>query len=127
MNSATLAPTPARVAQSGTTGGVLGRAECGKKTCMKRGKRAAQGDIVKVTISLRPAELAAMKRVARSRHQGNLSGAFAELVGHVARLEAMDRVLAELPPPSREGMAGLEKELAAPLAAPAKRTKRPAA
>lgn len=41
-----------------------------------------------------------------------------ELIEHAARLEAMDRLLEELPAPSKRGMARLDAELAAPLRAP---------
>jgi hypothetical protein len=80
----------------------------------------------KVTISLRATDLEVMNRLAARRHRGNLSGAFAELIGHAARLEAMDRVLERLPEPSAAGLAQLEEELAAPLKPPvaAKRVKR---
>jgi hypothetical protein len=56
----------------------------------------------------------------RVRHagHGNLSAAFAELISHATRLEAMDRVLEALPPPSPDGLGRLERELAAPLAPP---------
>ena len=72
-----------------------------------------------MTISLPAADLDVMTRLAARRHGGNLSAAFAELIGHATRLEAMDRVLEELPPPSPEGLARLEAELASPLAPPA--------
>ena len=93
------------------------------KIGMKKGKRAPMGGTKKVTISLRTADLDVMTRFAARRHAGNLSGAFAEIVGHAARLEAMDRVLEELPPPSRQGIGRLEDELAAPLAPPKKKKK----
>ncbi len=83
------------------------------------------GGTKKVTISLRPDDLDVMKRLAKRRHGGNLSGAFSELVEHATRLEAMDRLLEELPTPSARGMARLEDEIAGRLAAPrAKRSKR---
>ena len=66
----------------------------------------------KVTISLRPADLETMTAIAASRHGGNLSGAFAEIIADVARLQAMDALLELLPPPSKRGMAGLDAELA---------------
>ena len=92
---------------------------------MKRTNRGPMGGTEKVTISLRPGDLRVMTRLAKRRHGGNLSGAFAELVEHAARLEAMDRLLEELPSPSKEGMARLEAELAAPLRAPrARRAKK---
>ena len=76
------------------------------------------GGTRKVTISLREADLEVMTRFAKRRHGGNLSGAFAELIGHATRLEAMDRLLEELPPASPAGLARLEEELAAPLELP---------
>lgn len=76
------------------------------------------GGTVKVTISLKPADAEAMKRFAKRRHGGNLSGAFAELIDDATRLEAMDRVLEELPHPTTQGLARLETELAAPLEPP---------
>ena len=96
------------------------------KTGMKKIKRAPMGGTKKVTISLRAADLDVMTRLAARRHGGNLSGAFAELIGHATRLEAMDRVLEELPPPSPQGLARLDDELAAPLEPPTvdKRSKR---
>ena len=90
---------------------------------MKKGKRGPMGGTKKVTISLRTADLEVMTRLAVRRHAGNLSGAFAEIVGHAARLEAMDRVLEELPPPSRGGVDRLEAELAALLAPPKRKKK----
>lgn len=99
------------------------------KTGMKMAKRAPMGGTKKVTISLREADLDVMTRFAKRRHRGNLSGAFAELIEHATRLEAMDRLLSELPPPSPAGLAKLEAELAAPLEPPrtAKRSKKKAA
>lgn len=85
---------------------------------MKRAKRMPMGGTKKVTISLRAADLDVMTRLAARRNGGNLSGAFADLIGHATRLEAMDRVLEELPPPSPKGLARLDAELAAPLSAP---------
>jgi len=87
------------------------------------------GGTRKITISLRPSELEVMKSLAKRRHRGNLSATFSELIGHVTRLEAMDRVLERLPRPSEEGLAQLESELAAPLAPPRvrNRSKRSAA
>lgn len=79
------------------------------------------GGTKKVTISLRAADLDVMTRLAARCHGGNLSGAFAELIGHATRLEAMDRVLDELPRPSPEGLARLEAELSAPLAPAARK------
>lgn len=90
---------------------------------MKKGKRPPMGGTKKVTISLRTADLDVMMRFAARRHAGNLSGAFAEIVGHAARLDAMDRVLEELPPPSRRGTDRLEAELSAPLVPPKKKRK----
>ena len=81
---------------------------------MKAARRAPLGGTKKVTISLRPADLDVMTRFANRRHGGNLSGAFADLIAHATRLEAMDRVLAELPPASPEGLARLEEEIARP-------------
>lgn len=78
-------------------------------------RRRSPARIAKVTISLRSPDLAVMRRLAKRRHGGNLSGAFAEVIGHAARLEAMDLVLAELPAPSAEGLSRLEAELTAPL------------
>ena len=95
-----------------------GPRRAGMKSSMKRARRAPLGGTRKVTISLRSADLEVMTRFAERRHGGNLSGAFAELIAHATRLEAMDRVLAELPTPSPEGLARLERELAAPLTAP---------
>jgi hypothetical protein len=80
--------------------------------------RAAVKGTRKVTISLKAVDLEVMARFAKRRHRGNLSGAFAELIEHAARLEAMDRVLLELPKPSARGLAALENELARPLSAP---------
>jgi hypothetical protein len=88
------------------------------KSGMKKAKRPAGRDTKRVTISLRGADLELMQRLAKRRHGGNLSGAFAEVIRHATRLEAMDRVLAELGVPSPEGLARLEQELAAPLGAP---------
>jgi hypothetical protein len=85
---------------------------------MKKGKRAGPGGTKKVTISLRPADLDVMIRLAERRHDNNLSGAFASIIRHATRLEAMDRVLEELPLPSPDGLARLEEELAAPLEPP---------
>ena len=79
---------------------------------MTTARRAPIGGTKKVTISLRPADLDVMTRFANRRHGGNLSGAFAELIAHATRLDAMDRVLAELPPASPEGLARLEEEIA---------------
>lgn len=93
------------------------------KIGMKKGKRLPMGGTKKITISMRTADLEVMTRLAARRHAGNLSGAFAEIVGHAARLEAMDRVLEELPPPSQQGLGRLEAELAAPLASPKKKKK----
>ncbi len=87
-------------------------------TGMKRGRQAPIRGTEKVTISLSPAALEVMQRLAKRDHGGNLSGAFSELVEHATRLEAMDRVIEELPRPSKRGLARLEAELAAPLAAP---------
>ena len=81
---------------------------------MKRAKRSPMGGTKKVTISLKPADLDVMVRFARRRHAGNLSGAFAELIEDAARLDAMDRVLEELPPARPEDIARLEAELRAP-------------
>lgn len=96
------------------------------KPGMKKLKRAPMGGTKKVTISLRAADLDVMTRLAARRHGGNLSGAFAEVIEHATRLEAMDRVLEELPRPSPEGLRRLEDELAAPLKRPTpdKRSKR---
>ena len=91
---------------------------------MKKGRRSPMGGSKKVTISLRSTDLDVMTRFAARRHGGNLSGAFAELIGHATRLEAMDWVLEELPPASPEGLARLEAELAASLE-PAPAAKRP--
>lgn len=98
----------------------------GMKTGMKKIKRSPMGGTKKVTISLRAADLDVMTRLATRRHGGNLSGAFAEVIEHAARLEAMDRVLEELPRPSTEGLRRLEEELAASLSPPTadKRPKR---
>jgi hypothetical protein len=87
------------------------------------------GGTRKVTISLRATDLDAVTRLAARRHGGNLSGAIAELIGHATRLEAMDQVLEELPPPSPQGLARLEEELAAPLKPPrtGKRSKKKSA
>ena len=41
-----------------------------------------------------------------------------ELVEHAIRLEAMDRLLEELPTPSQQGMERLDAELAPPLTPP---------
>lgn len=84
------------------------------------------GGTKKVTISLRPADLDAMVRFAKRRHAGNLSGAFAELIEDASRLDAMDRVIEELPAPTREDLARLEAEMTAPLRRPKgdKRAKR---
>ena len=90
-------------------------------------KRGPMGGVKKVRISLRAADLEVMTRFAARRHAGNLSGAFAALIAHATRLEAMDRVLEELPAPSTEGLARLEEELTGPLSpppAPHKRSKR---
>lgn len=89
-------------------------------------KRTPMGGTKKVTISLRAADLEVMVRLASRRHGGNLSGAFAEVIEHATRLEAMDRVLEELPRPSPDGLRRLEEELAAPLLPPRsdKRSKR---
>lgn len=76
------------------------------------------GGTKKVTISLRPVDLDAMIRFAKRRHGGNLSGAFAELIEDASRLDAMDRVMEELPPPLEADLARLEAELATPLRAP---------
>jgi hypothetical protein len=88
---------------------------------MKVSRRKTTGETKKVTISLQSSELETMRRFAKQRHRGNLSGAFAELVAHAARLEAMDRVLAELPQPSALGLARLESELAGRPPAPKKK------
>jgi hypothetical protein len=85
---------------------------------MKSARRPPTGGTKKVTISLRSSELDVMRRLAKRRHAGNLSAAFAELIGHATRLEAMDRVLEALPPPSPDGLGQLERELAAPLDPP---------
>jgi hypothetical protein len=89
-----------------------------KKTSSMRalpaGRNAKASEVEKVTISLRPNDLDTMRRFAATWHQGNLSGAFAGLIAHARRLEAMDRVLAELPKPSARGLARLEAELAEP-------------
>lgn len=90
---------------------------------MKRAQRPPMGGTKKVTISLSAADLLVMRRLATRRHGRNLSAAFAELIGHAARLEAMDRVLAALPPPSPEGIARLERELSAPLEPPRSRSR----
>lgn len=109
--------------------GFLFVASCGMNIGMKMAKRGPMGGTKKVTISLRSSDLDVMTRFAERRHGGNLSGAFAELVSHATRLEAMDRVLEELPPPSPEGLARLEAELARPLERPSKgkRSKKAAA
>jgi hypothetical protein len=73
------------------------------------------GGTKKVTISLQVSDLELVQQLAKRRHGGNLSAAFAELIGHAARLTAMDRVLEALPPPSPDGLARLDAELAAPL------------
>ena len=92
----------------------------------RRGKRPPLGGTRKVTISLRPADLEVMVRLAERHHGGNLSGAFAELIEQAARRDAMERVLEELPPPSPEGLARLEAERAAPLPPPPKARRRSA-
>jgi hypothetical protein len=84
---------------------------------MNHGMKSSGEGSKKVTISLRPRELEIMARFAKQRHRGNLSGAFAELIEHAARLEAMDHVLAGLPKASARGLARLEEELLAPLGA----------
>ena len=94
------------------------------KRYMKRVNRAPMGGTKKVTISLRESDLDLITRYAKRLHGNNLSAAFAELIADAARLDAMDRLLEELPPPSPEGMARLEAELAAPLAPPPPRRKR---
>jgi hypothetical protein len=93
---------------------------------MKRRKRGPMGGTKRVTISLSAVDLDLMVRVAKRRHGGNLSGAFAEVIEHATRLEAMDRVLEDLPRPSAEGLRRLEEQLARPLTRPAagKRSKR---
>jgi hypothetical protein len=83
---------------------------------MKVARRSASRGTEKVTISLRPSDLAVVRNLAARRHRGNLSGAFAELIARATRLDAMDRVLEELPAASAEGLARLEAELTAPLA-----------
>ena len=85
-------------------------------TGMKPVRPGPLGGTKKVTISLRPADLDVMTRFAQRRHAGNLSGAFADLIAHATRLEAMDRVLADLPPASPAGLDRLEEELARPPA-----------
>ena len=82
------------------------------------------GGSKKVTISLRPADLEAMTRYANRHHGGNLSGACAELVANAVRLEAMDRLVEELPPPTAQGQARLEAEISAPLKPPPPRRAR---
>ncbi|MBI3205928.1 MAG: hypothetical protein HYZ29_30610 [Myxococcales bacterium] len=89
---------------------------------MKRAQRPPMGGTKKVTTSLSSPDLEVVRRLARRRHGRNLSAAFAELIGHASRLEAMDRVLEALPAPSPEGLARLEHELSTPLApAPVRR------
>lgn len=85
----------------------------------RRGKRADSAEgVEKVTISITAAHLEAMRRFAKREHGGNLSGAFAELVAEKSRLDAMDALLAQLPPATAEEMAQVRAEREAPLPPP---------
>jgi hypothetical protein len=86
--------------------------------------RQRPGNTEKITISLGKDELSAMKRRAKRLHEGNLSAAFSEFARLAVKEEALDRLLAQLPPSSPEAIARIEQELAAPLPPPPKRRRR---
>ncbi len=73
------------------------------------------GRTEKITISLDKREALVMKRRAKRLHSGNLSAAFSEFAKLAIKEEALDRLLADLPPTTAEGLARAHEELLAPL------------
>ena len=89
------------------------------KKVAKRGKRAdSEEGVEKVTISILKSQLKLMRRIAKRDHDANLSAAFGALIAEKVRLEAMDRLLAWLPPATAEDMARVRAERMAPLPPP---------
>jgi anti-sigma factor RsiW len=58
------------------------------------------GRTVKVSVSLDKGDVAALKRLARESHDGNLSAAFAEAARWIRQREARRRLIDELGGPS---------------------------
>jgi hypothetical protein len=76
---------------------------------------ARPGRTEKLTISLDKREALVMKRRAKRLHSGNLSAAFSEFAKLAIKEEALDRLLAHLPPATAEGLARAHDELLAAL------------
>ncbi len=72
----------------------------------------------RVTITIQPAHLELMKKIADRDHDGDLSRAFEALLADQVRFDAMDTFLARSPKPTAEEMARAFVELYGPAARP---------
>jgi hypothetical protein len=79
---------------------------------MARNKRA--GKTVKVSVSLNPEDIAALKRRAKESYDGNLSAAFSEAARWIRQQEARRRLIEKLGGPSLtpEAAAAIDAEQA---------------